>query len=127
MPTLLRDSCFVLEHYAAPAFVRLARTAEPLIRHAQAGGSLQACRAALGTLDPSGLGILLDWRLSPATPNALQQQVILLADEFADQFARKAVLLLTPCEKGAASALWSERGVKLFDDEDAALAYVADH
>jgi len=124
VPTLLRDSRFVLEHYVGPAFIRLARTAEPLSSHREALRSLQACRAALGSLNPADLGILLDWRLSPPLSDAQHDELIGAADEFAAQFARKAVLLLTPHENGAVGALWTARGAVLFHDEEAALAHV---
>lgn len=125
MPTLLRDSHFVLERYDAPAFVRLARTAEPLIDQAEAERSLLACRGALGDLDPAMLGILIDWRLSPqaAASDANERAAVREASAFAAQFARGAVLLLT-----AAVQAWSHGSyapLKVFRDEEAAIAYVS--
>lgn len=122
MPTLLRDSHFVLERYDAPAFVRLARTAEPLTALAQPESSLLACRGALGELDPGALGILIDWRLSPqaAASDAIEQAAVRDIEAFAAQFARAAVLLLT-----AAAPVWSSSSVKVFRDEEAAIAYVS--
>lgn len=122
MPTLLRDSHFVLERYDAPAFVRLARTAEPLTTQAQPERSLLACRGALGELDPGALGILIDWRLSPqaAASDAIEQAAVREVEAFAAQFARGAVLLLT-----AAAPAWSHARVKVFRDEEAAIAYTS--
>jgi hypothetical protein len=122
VPTLLRNSHFVLERYDAPAFVRLARTAEPLTTLAQPEGSLLACRAALGELDSGALGILIDWRLSPqaAASDAIEQAAVRDIEAFAAQFACAAVLLLT-----AAAPAWSSSSVKVFRDEEAAIAYVS--
>lgn len=124
MPTLLRDSHFVLERYAAPAFVRLARTADPLTHLGQAARSLLACRGALGELDPAALGILIDWRLSPqaAASDAIEQAAMREAEAFATQFARAAVLLLTAASP---AATWSSGAVRVFGDEEAAIAYVS--
>lgn len=124
MPTLLRDSHFVLERYAAPAFVRLARTAQPLTGKAQSERSLLACRSALGELDPATFGILIDWRLSPlsAASDALEAAAMREAEAFAAQFARAAVLLLAAAAPNQAC---SGANIKLFDDEEAALAYVS--
>ncbi|HET8939873.1 MAG TPA: hypothetical protein VFN67_40815 [Polyangiales bacterium] len=120
MPKLLRDTYFVLELYHAPAFIRLARTAEPVRTHDEVVSSLQACRAALQTTDPSELGILIDWRLSPAIHNgeSLQQAIHAELEAFAAPFARSAVLLL------AAAPAWSSSKLQVFYDEDAAIAHV---
>ena len=120
MPTLLRDSHFVLERYAAPAFVRLARTAKPLTGKAQPERSLLACREALGPLDPCELGLLIDWRLSPesAALDAIEQAAVREAVAFAAQFARAAVLLLP-------AAAWPDTAIQVFRDEEAAIAYVS--
>lgn len=122
VPTLLRDSHFVLERYDAPAFIRLARTAEPLTDRAQSEGSLLACRGALGELDAGALGILVDWRLQPqaAASDAIEQAAVREACAFAAPFARAAVLLLT-----AAAPAWSSSSLKVFRDEEAAIAYVS--
>ena len=125
MPTLLRDPRFVLEQYVDPAFIRLARTAEPVRSHEQAVSSLEACRAALGALDPAVLGILLDWRLAPSTPSPLCQQVAALTEAFAGRFARKAVLLLSPEGNNSALACWADSAAVLFQDEEAAIAHVS--
>jgi hypothetical protein len=124
VPTLLRDLYFVLERYRAPAFIRLARTAEPLSLHAQAVSSLAACSAALQAVDPSELGILLDWRLAPSMPDAdpHEQASVRDAEAFAAPFARRAVLLLTP---EISEPAWSDASVQLFYDEEAAIAYVS--
>jgi hypothetical protein len=124
VPTLLRDKHFVLERYAAPAFVRLARTAQPLTGKAQAERSLLACRSALGELDPATLGVLIDWRLSPlaGAPDALEEAAAREAEAFAQPFARAAVLLLTVAAPGQA---WCSTTFKAFDDEEAAIAYVS--
>lgn len=128
MPTLLRDSHFVLEHYVAPNFIRLARTSQPLSSWAQAENSLRACRGALGELDPGLLGILLDWRLSPGDSDAsLHRAIVEAADVFAQRFARKAVLLLTPARAhapGRTALPWASASPRLFHDEDAAIAHV---
>jgi hypothetical protein len=81
-----------------------------------------ACRGALGELDPSALGILIDWRLSPpaAASDAIEQAAVREACAFAAQFARAAVLLLT-----AAEPAWSRTSLKVFRDEEAAIAYVS--
>jgi hypothetical protein len=125
VPTLLRDSHFVLERYPEPGFIRLARTAEPLHTHAEVMTSLAACRRALGPLDPAELGLLLDWRLSPTLleVEALQEAAIRDADAFATQFARKAVLLLTPASTLASA--WANMRAEVFHDEDAAIAHVS--
>ena len=120
MPTLLRDSHFVLERYAAPAFVRLARTAEPLTGHTQPARSLLACRGALAELDTAALGVLIDWRLSPQSgaEGALEQAAVREAEAFAAQFGRAAVLLLPAAD-------WSSSAIQVFRDEEAAIAFVS--
>ena len=122
MPRLLRDTHFVLEHYAAPAFIRLARTAEPVRSHDQVVSSLQACRDALQMTQLSRLGILIDWRLTPAVHNgaALERAVVADVEAFVAPFARSAVLLL------AAAPAWSSTKLLVFEDEDAAIAHVCD-
>lgn len=124
MPTLLRDSHFVLERYPAPAFIRLARTAEPLRSQAQATSSLQACRRALGELDVAAIGLLIDWRLCPSAleAEALQRAAARACEAFATQFGRTAVLLLTAASPEA--SIWSNDRGRVFHDEEAAIAYV---
>jgi hypothetical protein len=120
VPKLLRDTYFVLERYDAPAFIRLARTAEPVSTHDEVVSSLQACRAALQTTDVSELGILIDWRLSPAMRNGVSLQQAINADleAFAAPFARSAMLLLP------AAPDWSSTALQVFHDEDEAIAHV---
>lgn len=124
MPTLLRDPHFVLERYAAPAFIRLARTAEPLGSHDQVVSSLQGCRAALQASDHIEHGILLDWRLAPAvlTVPSLEQAIVRDVEAFAAPFARKAVLLLAAATSEAAT--WSRTRLQIFHDEEAAMVHV---
>lgn len=124
MPTLLRDTHFVLERYAAPAFIRLARTGNTLGSHDQVVSSLQACRVALSAADIAELGILLDWRLAPAvvTVPSLEQAIVRDAETFAAPFARKAVLLLAAAT--AEAATWSRTRLQIFHDEEAAIAHV---
>ena len=124
MPTLLRDSHFVLERYDAPAFVRLARTGEPLTSQAQPARSLLGCRGALAELEPATLGILIDWRLSPqaSAPDAIEQAAVREVEAFAAQFARAAVLLLSAA---APATAWTNAGAQVFRDEEAAIAYVS--
>jgi hypothetical protein len=128
VPTLLRDSHFVLERYDSPAFIRLARTALPLRTLQQITTSLSACRAALGAIEPAGLGLLLDWRLSAAPNEALlRQQLVSETQAFAAPFARVALLLLTAAPhqgEAPASALWAGSALQTFHDEEAAIAHV---
>lgn len=127
MPTLLRDAYLVLERYGAPAFIRLARTAEPLATHEQTVCSVQACRSALQALDPSELGILLDWRLAPPMlePGSLEQAILSDAETLAGPFSRRAVLLLSAAPAERTSQAWSSANVQAFYDEEAAIAYVS--
>ena len=120
MPKLLRDTYFVLERYDAPAFIRLARTAEPVRTHDEVVSSLQACRAALRSAEMSELGILIDWRLTPALRNgaSLEQAIVADVEAFAAPFARSAVLLL------AAAPTWASTKLQVFHDEDEAIAHV---
>ena len=114
----------MLERYTAPHFVRLARTAEPLGAEAQPARALGACRAALGELDPAGLALLIDWRLSPQATAAdeLELAAVREAVTFAAPFARSAVLLLTAADP---ARLWSSARLPVFHDEEAAIAYVS--
>lgn len=122
MPKLLRDTYFVLERYDVPAFIRLARTAEPLRDHQQVVRSLAACRAALHSIELGELGVLIDWRLTPALHNvaALEEAVVADVEAFAAPFACSAVLLL------AAEPAWANTKLQVFQDEDAAIAHVCD-
>jgi hypothetical protein len=124
VPTLLRDTHFVLERYAAPAFIRLARTATPLRTQAQAESSLRACRSVLAELDLAVLGILIDWRLAPTAfeAEAPQRAAIREAEEFSKPFARTAVLLLQRTSDGSEDNAWSSTRVQVFHDEEAAIA-----
>jgi hypothetical protein len=122
VPKLRRDTYFLLERYDAPAFIRLARTAEPVRSHEQAVSSLQACRAALQAIDLSELGILIDWRLTPVLRNvaALERAIATAVEAFAAPFARSAVLLL------AAEPAWASSQLQVFQDEEAAIAHVCE-
>jgi hypothetical protein len=120
VPKLLRDTYFVLERYDSPAFIRLARTAEPVRTHDQVVSSLQSCRAALQATDLSEFGLLIDWRLSPEMHNdaSLEQAIVAEVEAFSDPFARHAVLLL------AAEPVWVNTKIQIFQDEDEAINQV---
>jgi hypothetical protein len=123
VPTLLRNASFVLEHYVDPAFIRLGRTTQALPDHAQVVQSLEACSVAFGARAPEQLGILVDWRLAPLSPEA-EDHVIQEVEKFAAPFARKALLLLGAAGDERAAEAWSATQFQLFFDEDQAIAYV---
>lgn len=124
MPTLLRNASFVLEHYVDPAFIRLARTTQPLPDHAQVVQALEACRVAFGAREPEQLGILVDWRLAPLAPEA-EDNVVEEVEKFAAPFARKALLLLGAAGDERAAEAWSATQFQLFFDEEQAIAFVS--
>ena len=135
MPTLLRNASFVIEHYVAQAFVRLARTSEALPKHAQVVAALDACRAALGARDTSQLAILVDWRLAPLPPpgTEAERDVVAEVEKFGAPFARRALLLLSAAGDTAeqaqsgyerAAKAWAATQYRVFFDEEQAIAFV---
>lgn len=123
MPTLLRNPSFVIEHYVQPGFIRLARTTQPLPKHAQVVAALDACRAALGARDLAQLAILVDWRLAPLAGEA-EDDVVSEVEKFTAPFARKALLLLGAAGEERAAESWADTQFRVFFDEEQALAFV---
>jgi hypothetical protein len=124
VPTLLRNASFVLEHYVDAAFIRLARTTQPLPERAQVVHALDACRVAFGARALEQLSILVDWRLAPLAPEA-EDHVVPEVEKFAAPFARKALLLLGAAGDERAAEAWVATQFQLFFDEDQAIAYVS--
>jgi hypothetical protein len=125
---LHRSKHLILEHWQASRYVRLVRSAVPFASPEEAGEALKEIDVAIRDLDPSHLGILLDWRLGPlSTDPRLHQFVIENTDAFASRFVRRAVLVVTPVGKlqldRVIRNLSSTKPV-LFNDENAAVEYV---
>ncbi len=128
MFTIHRSEHFTIQHFQASGYVRLVRSAVAFGSLEDAVDALKACGEALGQLDGSQLGLLLDWRLGPFSIDArLHQLVIETTDEFAIRFIRRAVLIVSPVGK-----LQLDRVVRthssiapvIFNDEAAAVDYV---
>lgn len=128
MFTLHRSTHFTIEYWQASRYIRLVRSAVPFSSPDEAGEALRECEVAIRDIDPTNLGILLDWRLGPfSTDPRLHQFVIENTDAFAERFARRAVLVVSPVGK-----LQLDRVVRklsttnpiIFNDESAALEYV---
>jgi hypothetical protein len=128
MFTLHRSAYFTLEYWQASRYVRLVRSAVPFDSPEEAGDALRECEVAIRVIDPSNLGILLDWRLGPlSTDPRLHQFVIENTDAFASRFPRRAVLVVTPVGKlqldRVVRSLSSTKPL-IFNDEAAAVEYV---
>jgi hypothetical protein len=128
MFTLHRSKHFTIEFWQASRYVRLVRSAVPFSSPDEADEALKECELAIRDIDPSNLGILLDWRLGPLSSDPkLHQFVIENTDAFASRFVRRAVLVVTPV-----GMLQLDRVIRnlsstkpvLFNDESAAVNYV---
>ena len=128
MFTLHRSPHFTIEYRQASRYIRLVRSAVPFKSPDDAGEALKECEVAIRDLDPSSLGILLDWRLGPlSTDPRLHQFVIENTDAFAARFRRRAVLVVTPVgqlQLDRVIRTLSSTKPLLFNDEDAAVDYV---
>jgi hypothetical protein len=128
MFTLHRSPHFTIEYWQASRYVRLVRSSLPFSSPDEAAAALKECELAIRDIDPSHLGILLDWRLGPLSSDPrLHQFVIESTDAFARPFVRRAVLVVTPV-----GMLQLDRVIRnlsstkpvLFNDESAAVDYV---
>jgi len=128
MFTLHRSKHFTIEYWQASRYVRLVRSAVPFKSPEEAGDALKECDVAIRDIDPSNLGILMDWRLGPfSTDPRLHQFVVENADAFASRFVRRAVLVVTPVGKLQLDRVlrnMSSTNPIIFNDETAALEYV---
>jgi hypothetical protein len=128
MFTLHRSPHFTIEYRQASRYLRLVRSAVPFSSPEEAGEALKECELAIRDIDPSNLGILLDWRLGPFSSDPrLHQFVVESTDAFAARFRRRAVLVLTPVGQLQVDRVirnLSSTKPVLFNDESAAVDYV---
>jgi hypothetical protein len=128
MILLYSDAYLSLQHHPEAAHVRLVRSGEHFGSVSRVSVSMRACAKALEKIDASELGLLLDWRLSPLTTDAvLLKHVVQQSDLFAAAFPRRALLVATPV--GLMQSQRIGRTINhakpvVFDNESEALAYV---
>lgn len=124
---LYSDLYLSLHHLPQQRHVRLVRTAKQFSSVSRVANSLRDAAKTLAGIDVARLGLLMDWRLAPlSTDPVLLKHVVQHIDQFAANFARRALLLSTPV-----GIMQSERIARtihhatpvLFDDEAEAITY----
>jgi hypothetical protein len=129
MPTLLRNSFFLVQHHHASGYVVVVRSEAPFESVASVVTALAACSAALEPVDVTHHGILFDWRKSPiSTDPNLHKALAERMDALGERFVRRAILLATTVGTMQASRVGRTMGnqkMLVFDDEPAAVKFVA--
>jgi hypothetical protein len=129
MFVLHQDPSLSMQRHPDASYVLVVRSAKQFGSVHRVATSLRACAKAIGDLDTSRMGLLLDWRLAPLTTDpVLLKHVVQHTDTFAKAFARRALLVATPV-----GLMQSERIGRtidhakpvLFTDEADAIAYVS--
>jgi hypothetical protein len=127
--TLLKGRHFVIQHYRASGYVRIARTAAAFASPEDAAESWKDCDVAVSALDVSRLALLFDWRLAPLSTDArLHRFLVRRSDVYAKQFARCALLVDTPLGKlqslRVGRAHSTAAPIVVLDNEAAAIRYL---